>query len=279
MSDPTPAPAAPTPTPTPTSTPSPAPAAAPTDWTTGLDPEMTGYVQNKQWKGPADVLTSYRNLEKLTKVGADRLVQVPADDNADAWGQVYDRLGRPKTPAEYGIKAPEKGGDPKLVEAATTKFHELGLSAKQAAGVAEFWNKYAGESLAQRDSAYQATVAEDTAKLKTEWGPKFDENVTAAKAAARAFGIEAADIDKLESALGFGKLMKMMHNIGSRVATEDGLVTGDGTARPGGFAMSKEAAMSRRAELLKDSAFRARYASGDVAARSEMKRLDMTIAS
>lgn len=276
MSDPTPTP---TPAPSPAPTTPPAGAGAAPDWTAGLEPEALGYVQNKQWKGPVDVLNSYRNLEKLTKVGADRLLQLPGDDNADAWGQVYDRLGRPKTPAEYGIKPPEKGGDPKLVEAATTKFHELGLSAKQAAGVAEFWNKYAGETVAQRDSAYQASVAEDTAKLKSEWGTKYDENVRLAQTAAKAFGIEAAEIDKLESALGFGKLIKMMHNIGSRVATEDTLVTGADGRQTGGFGMTKEAALSKRGELLKDSAFRARFASGDVAARSEMRRLDMVIAS
>ena len=253
-------------------------AAATPDWTTGLDAEASGYIQNKGWKGPADVLTSYRNLEKLHGVPPERIVKLPADDNAEAWGQVYDRLGRPKTPAEYGIKAPEKGGDPKFLEAATTKFHELGLNARQAAGLAEWWNKTAGDQLAERDGAYQESVLADTNKLKTEWGGKFDENVNAAKNAAKAFGLEPAAIDKMEQALGFAGLMKLMHNIGSKLGTNDTIVSGEG-GNPSGFGMSREAAVARRAELMRDKAFGARFAAGDVTARAEMRRLDMAISA
>ena len=36
-------------------------------WTDGLPQETLGFVEKKGWKGNADVITSYQNLEKLNR--------------------------------------------------------------------------------------------------------------------------------------------------------------------------------------------------------------------
>ncbi|MBL8709838.1 MAG: hypothetical protein JNL25_11640, partial [Rhodospirillaceae bacterium] len=47
------------------------------DWQSTLEPELGQLVEQKGWRSPSDVLSSYRHLERL--VGAERIV-LPAPD-------------------------------------------------------------------------------------------------------------------------------------------------------------------------------------------------------
>src|SRR5574343_1453762 len=57
-------------------------------WTkAGLDNDSMALVNDRQWKGVPDVLTSYRNLEKLVGVHPERIIKLPGEkDPVDAWG-------------------------------------------------------------------------------------------------------------------------------------------------------------------------------------------------
>ena len=79
------------------------------DWgKQGLDTDSMALVNDRQWKGVPDVLTSYRNLEKLIGVPPERVIKLPGDkDPVESWNSVYDRLGRPKAAADYKIPLPE----------------------------------------------------------------------------------------------------------------------------------------------------------------------------
>ena len=84
-------------------------------WTAGLDADTAGYVQNKGWGTVPDVVTSYRNLEKLLGVPKDQIIQLPKAEDKEAWGQVFNRLGRPEDPKNYEFGLP-KEADPAFVE-------------------------------------------------------------------------------------------------------------------------------------------------------------------
>lgn len=243
------------------------------DWTTGLNDDMRGYVQNKGFKDPAMVLDSYRNLEKL--MGArERLVKLPEkDDDAEGWNQVYERLGRPKEAKEYEIKAPEGlGGDEKFVEWARSAFHELGFSKKQAEALTGKWNEYVKGSMSAQNQAYETQLAEQETALKKEWGMAHEQNLQVAKRAAKAFGLDGATIDKLETAMGYAGVMKFMHTLGSKVGEAD-FVGGDSKTTGFGNMLSPEAARSQINSLKADPAFVRRYTAGDAEARQTMDRL------
>lgn len=237
-------------------------------WYGEVDGDLKGYIENKGWKGGADVVQGYRNLEKLVGVPQERLLKLPDKDDAPEWGDVYNRLGRPETPDGYKLPVPE-GGDPEFAKAASGWFHEAGLSAKQAVKVTEAWNKHMAEVVAQRDQQYQAQVQKDEGDLKREWGAAYDKHVQVAQAAARAFGLDAETIDKLEESMGFGKLMKFMHGIGSKLG-EDSFETGQGQS---GFSLTPDAARNRIEALKKDEAWVQKYVNGDMEARNELERL------
>lgn len=250
------------------------PAPAPDfDWSKqGLETEALGYVQTKGWKNPVGVIESYRNLEKLTGVPPEQIIKLPKGDTPEEWGPVWDRLGRPKDAKGYEIPTPKEGADEKFVEWAKTTFHEVGLPARLAKSLAEKWNAYTQTQTAQAKESYETTIAAETQALKKEWGADHEKNITSARRAAKEFGLDANAIDRLESALGFAGLMKLMHKIGSKLGTDDSFIGAD-TKNPGFNGMSASAAKAQIDALKADKAFSAKYIAGDVEAREKMTRL------
>jgi hypothetical protein len=267
MVDPTPAPAPAPPSPSP----APVPAPVADAWLTGVSDEQKGYVQNKGWKAPGELLESYVNLEKLRGVPAERLLTLPGDDKPESWNPIYDKLGRPKDAKGYEIAVPE-GGDPAFVDAASTWFHEQGLSKKQGAGLAAKWNEHVAAVTKQAEDARVAKNAGEYSALTAEWGAAFDQNVGAATNAARALGFDAPTVDALEKTLGFAGVMKMMHSLGTKLG-EAKFVAGGG---PGGNtfagAQTPEAAKARITALRADTDFVKRLTMGDAAAKDEWER-------
>ncbi|HET6890531.1 MAG TPA: hypothetical protein VFH31_05465 [Pyrinomonadaceae bacterium] len=239
------------------------------------DQELRGFVQNRGWKDPGSLADSYRNLEKLTGVPADQILKLPKEDDVEGWGKVYDRLGRPQTPDGYQLPVPD-GVPQDFAKAASAKFHELGLPAKQAQELTKWWNEQ-NASMAENMAMQREQQAEaDMGELKREWGQKFDAEVETGRRAVRQFGIDPETLGKIEDSIGTAALMKMFNKIGKGLG-EASFEGGDrGNSQPQ-FGVSKDAAMQRISELKQDQAWTAKYLSGDVNAKAEMDRL-MSIA-
>lgn len=248
----------------------PPPAAAPADWTSGLNDDFKGYVQNKGFKDPTAVLDSYRNLEKLMGAPKERLLKLPEkmDDEA-AMMDIFNKLGRPEKAEDYNLPVPQ-GMDDSFAKWAKESFHKMGLTKTQAEKFGANWNEYVmGQSQARQD-AFKAKAAGEVDALKKEWGMAHEKNVNVAKNAARAFGVDEATIEKLEATMGFAPLMKFMHGIGSKLG-ESNFVAGNGN---GGFgALSPQAAIDQISALRGDADFVKKYTSGDVEAKAKMEHL------
>lgn len=239
------------------------------DWTSGLDELTRGFVQNKGWKGPADVLTSYQNLEKLHGVPAEQIIKLPTKaDDVEAWNGIYDRLGRPKEAKDYKIEAPKEGGDPKFVEWAKTTFHGLGFTDKQAVGLAAKWNEHISGAQAAQLEAQKTKNAEEGAALQKEWGAAYDQKSKQADAAMRVLGLKPEMMVAFNQAVGFSAAMKALADIGAKVG-EDSFVGGGGAPS----ANSQEGAKSKLDALKSDGAFMSRYLNGDAAAKDELEKL------
>jgi len=251
----------------------PPPTNTPVAWLPGADEATAGYVQNKGWSEPAQVLESYRNLEKL--LGADKAnnaIVLPKPDAPQAEVDAfYSRLGRPSDPSGYKIEVPAVGGDPEFAKTAAAKFHELGLTQKQGEGLAAWFNGHTGELSTKMQTQTQEQIQAEALQLKTEWGAAHAQNMVAAQTAARGLGIDGPTIDKMEAAMGHKAVMDLFYKIGSKMG-EASFVTGDKVERFGN-AMTPGQAQARIAELRKDKDFVARYVSKNAEAVAEMKRL------
>ena len=226
------------PAPTPTSTqvaPPPAPAGptAGVPWLGEADDTTLGYVANKGWTEPKQVLDGYRNLEKL--LGADKAnnaVIIPKEGaDPKEWASVYDRLGRPTGADGYKVEMPA-GGDPVLQGKVFAKMHELGLSKTQGEELTKWFNGMSTDMLGAQEAARVATFATEDAQIKSSWGQAYTQNLAVAQTAARGLGMDNATIDKMSLALGHKGTMELLHKIGSKMGEPD-FVAGDNSERFG----------------------------------------------
>lgn len=233
------------------------------------DETELGYVKNKGWKTPGDLLGSYRNAEKL--IGADpaSVLKMPKGDAPpEAWNEIYDKLGRPADPKEYNFAVPEgmEANQP-LIDALRPAFHEIGIPKGMAEKLVAKYNEIGGTMAAEQAAAVQTQQTEAMSALQKEWGAAFADRSAVVDRAATAFGLDSAKVEALGNALGRAEAMKFLHNIGSKLGEAD-FVSGDGKQGFGG-AMAPDQAKARIAELRKDVAWTGRFTSGDTAAKKE----------
>jgi hypothetical protein len=235
-------------------------------WDAIEDGDLKGYVQNKAWKDPVELANGYRNLEKL--LGSEKLPMPKGDNDNEGWARVYDALGRPKSADDYKLPVPE-GMPDDFSKAAASKFHELGISTKQASALAEWWNQTSGATREQMMQQSAQASERDLNSLRQEWGQAWDENVELGRRAAREFGIAPDMLNKMESAMGTKNLLELMSKIG-RGFTEHEF---EGGKSINSFGMTPEAAKQRISDLRGDKEWSAKYLQGNADAKAEMARL------
>lgn len=238
------------------------------------DKDLSGWVGNQGFKNAETLANSYRNLQKLTGAGVDKIVKLPQEGTAEEWGEVYSKLGRPENASDYDFKLFDAEPDPKFQEMVSNAFHEAGLNHTQSAKVLNVMKEYA-DHLNTSYEANQAQKAEQADKaLQKEWGATYKKNINTARMVAQGLELSDEQVDSLQASLGFDGLMKMLNNVANKFKiNEDTFITGDNTGNNFGN-MTPAAAKSRIAELKKDKVFYQRLmVDKDVDAVNEWNKL------
>ena len=249
-------------------------AAAPAaiNWLSGADETTLGYVQNKGWTEPRQVLDGYRNLEKL--LGADKAgntVVVPKSTaDTKEWGAVFDRLGRPSGPDGYKVEMPSNG-DKAFHDASMAKFHELGLTKNQGEQLATWYNGVAAQAQQTVEAQKAAAFTQEDNALKSEWGQAYAQNLAQAQAGVRSLGLDAPTIDKLSDALGHKATMSLLQRIGAGMR-EDTLVT-HGNSSSFSNALTPGQAKAQIQSLMGDKDFVSSYLNKNADAVARMEAL------
>jgi hypothetical protein len=92
----------------------------------------------------------------------------------------YEALGRPKTPDDYQIVAPEGMEEifsPDALKDSMQVMHGLGLTQEQAQGMVANDAKRVQDAMTARDAAQKAAYDEGVKTLKAEWGDAFDQKM------------------------------------------------------------------------------------------------------
>ena len=192
----------------------------PANWASQLSAENQNYVQAKGFQDVENVLTSYRNLEKL--IGQkENILQLPKDKtDQKAWADLYSKLGRPEKADAYEVNVPE-GGDPNVAAFSKEIFHEANLTVEQAKILSEKWTAKMSEMAQTEQQNKEIEHNKQFEKLKREWGDAYNQNLGLAKSAAKKLGIDGATVDALETAMGFAKTMEFFHQVGARTGEAD----------------------------------------------------------
>lgn len=234
-----------------------------TDWTAGMADEARGYIANKGFKSPADVLESYRNFEKLQGVPQDRILKLPENLDSPEARALWERLGAPKEAKDYKFE----GVDPKHAEYLAKVYHELGVPKSMAEKVTAKLNEYSTQQATQAQEAQKQVMEQAKQTLMKEWGAAFEQNTNVVDSAARNLGLDPKENLALANALGPDKAMKLLYKLGTATG-EHTFVTG----KNANTIMEPTQALSKISQLKTDSTFQQRLHSGEVGAVAEWQR-------
>jgi hypothetical protein len=144
-------------------------------------------LEAKKWEAVTDVFKSYKDLEGF--VGQkDKMLTLPDEGDAEGWGKVYNKLGRPETPDKYEFTGPEGVEIDNGVLGEFKKFaHEKGFNGKQFTDTVNFQIAMAQKIQEQQKAQAEAAQAEFRAQFKTE--QEFEDVTKGAFRAAERVGL------------------------------------------------------------------------------------------
>ncbi len=188
-------------------------------------------VETPKWKAqlPDDLkdnenLNQYENIGALAKAvleaqeGSNGEFAAPGEDDAEAWGELFNKLGRPENSENYEL-------DSKLSDDVETNLrtvaHDMGLSQKQFSQLAEIMGP-SNEAVQLFDKAtFKGTAEECEKSLKLEFGEKYDQKMNLMKRGGKAVLNE--DLDKVFRQFGQynnPKIVKALITLGESIAED-----------------------------------------------------------
>ncbi|MBV5325379.1 MAG: hypothetical protein J0626_08980, partial [Rhodospirillaceae bacterium] len=206
--------------------------------------DLGALVQQKGWRSARDVLTSYQNLEKL--VGGDRVAVPARDAGPEAWGPVWDKLGRPQEPGGYDFAPPEGVAyDKAHADWFRETAFKLGLSQDQARDLHDAF-------LAHFPAAENSVAeAEPEVDLKQLWGRQYDRNMAAARRAYGTFLGDETSFEAIAGNMGEGALMELLAKVGRAIGEDSITARADAKGhgpRSAGEALSEIARLQQAAK-------------------------------
>lgn len=256
------------------------PAATTAAWYEGkADAETLGHWQNKGWKldDPASIAIeatkAAREAQKFVGVPADQLLRLPKDANDEAgWKGVYSRLGVPTEAKDYDFSA-VKHADGNAPEAALLdSLRAAALNSRvpkdRATELANAVIKHLDGQKAAAAAEHAANLASEKTALKQSWGQNEEFNRLTAMQGAKRLGVDQETVTKLESVIGYAKVMEMFRKVGA--GTSEATFT---EGKPGNQPTTQEGASARMAELGADKEWTKRLLAGGAAERREWDAL------
>jgi len=227
------------------------------EWVAAIEPADRSFVETKGWRSPGDVLQSYRHLERL--VGGNTVRLPGAEATPEEVTAFWSQLGRPDSPDQYDIPAPQdmEAYSVELADWFRAAAHECHMPAEMAR---RFHDKYVEKFISETSQLNAELAAEQqraTAELQAAWGPSYDRKRALADRALRALGGERLIEELRVSGLSASPaLAEAFAAAGEQLYSEDGfLEAGDSK----GFGHSPDSARQEILRLRADSDFMSVY--------------------
>jgi hypothetical protein len=242
--------------------------------------ELKGYLENRGWAAakPHEValhaIKAHREAEKHLGVPPALILRMPKDaSDTQAWAELKTKLGVPAD-GKYDFSAVKFKDDSPIDDAFAAKISPLLQNAlvpkDRAADVVKGIVAMMDEATDGSKAEYDAKVAVEKDTLRSNWGPRFNANMTIAQNTAAKLGVTPAQVEALEKAVGYAGVMDMFLSIGQKTG-EDTFVrslvpTNDGI-------MTRDQAKSALAEKVRDTAWAAKLEARDAQTMREFDSL------
>ena len=241
-------------------------------WTDGLNDDDRAFVETKGWKDNESVIKSYRNIERLRGVSADKLTRIPDWDNGEEVAEFQKKIGVPDGPEGYEpMTATSSAGELDVSELDTVA-HSLGLTPNQRKGLLSMAVDMVDGANARQSEQVAATNEAGMLELHREWGSAKAENEILAEKARSRFGINADAQTALQAGLGQAGAERLMARIGRALGEHKGGGDNEDNAPPEG--MTRRYAKEKLAALTKDKENFKKMQAGDVAAKKQWSDLN-----
>lgn len=232
------------------------------------DQPVRELMAQKGYDTPEKVASAYWNANKFIG-GAKDVVAIPAADaKPEVWNDFYTRMGRPAKAEDYKFEYP-KGADgktavdvnPAFESFGKSLFHEFGLPPAMAQKGIDRWNAFAADQIAKQSAADKEANDQAMAKLKTDYGGKYEPALAKGQDFVRKLGLRAELLNSLEANMGAAPLTELLLVLADKaLAGPDQIIHGDGGGGSGDPArMTPEAAKVEYDRLMADKDFTAAY--------------------
>ena len=202
---------------------------------------------------------AYRSLESL--FGADkagRTITLPTDPNDQAQlDQLYGKLGRPESPAGYGLKI--EGASDEFTGYLAGVLHKAGVSPAQAKVIADGYaerQKHLAAQGEQDQAEWETRSKGEWAELERAWGAEKPAKVDLASRAARQLGWDKETMSQIEQVLGTKAFVLSMLKVGEALREDAGV--GDTSGSTPGLPGTPEAARTAITARMQDKEFMAK---------------------
>lgn len=152
------------------------------------NPTLLKYADDK---GQFNVPKIMKSLVHATgMIGKDKVTLPDETWTEDQYSELYNKLGRPADIKEYDVKNNVADGieaNPDFFNSLKETAYTAGLAPKQAQKMADFFNNFLGQSVAQNNEMAQASYEKDLNSLKNEWGDAFERKTQRAFSALEQF--------------------------------------------------------------------------------------------
>ncbi len=191
-----------------------------------LAPDEKGYLDKKGFKTPAELLKSYRELER----GFSSRMALPKDGDKEAFDKLYSRLGMPRDTSGFDIKFADE--DKEIGESFKLACLNNNILPQAAKGLYDWFVKSRGEMAEKSDKEWLENSAREMDELKAEWGARAPRNLEFAKRGVRLFSGDDIDVvTDIENALGTRRMMEVFCKLGEAVSEDNPVSFGSGAKK------------------------------------------------
>lgn len=186
-----------------------------------LEPEDESYLDKKGFKTPAELLKSYRALER----GFSSRVALPKDGDKEALDKLYSRLGMPENCDGFDITFADE--DKEIGESFKQACLQNNILPQSAKGLYDWFVKSRGEFSEKADKAWAENSQREMDELKEEWGAKASRNLELVKRGVRLFTGDDDDlVSNIEEAVGTRRMMEVFCRLGEAISEDNSVSFG-----------------------------------------------------
>lgn len=190
-----------------------------------LEMEDEAYLDKKGFKTPAELLKSYRALER----GFSSRVAIPKDGDKEALDKLYSRLGMPENSDGFDISFADE--DKEIGESFKQACLDNNILPHSAKGLYDWYVKSRGEFSQKEEKAWAENSARELEELKAEWGAKAPRNMELVKRGVRLFTDDEELVSNIEQAIGTRRMMEVFCRLGDAISEDNAVSFGRGSKR------------------------------------------------